>query len=287
MNCPEHLHRRSLSCSVAFLLVCALLFGWQPTSSRADTAAPAATRALVIAASPTVVEPIRALGEAFEVLQPGVSVQVIVLPVLDLRRTIAAVENHPALEMGMPKGPMHLVAPGGDELLKRLAYRGYIFPDSKRAYATVPLALVVPESLAEAPESFEALRQIPTLRVAVADPQLTTIGQRAHALLAGLGGVDAFRARMDISPDVDGVLDHLLSGQADVAIISGPQAHRQRERVRVVALAPGTGSPSPVHSLAILRSCPDQALAEAFVQFTQGADARRVMTGLGYGVPKK
>lgn len=285
MNGSERSHRRRLSCSAALLLVCALLVGWHPPSSRADTAAPAATRTLVVAASPTVVEPIRALGEAFEVVQPGTSVQIVVLPGLDLRRTIAAVENHPALDLGLPRGPMHLVAPGGDELLTRLAHRGYIFPNSKRAYATVPLALVVPESLAEAPESFEALRQAPTLRIAVADPQLTTIGQRAHVLLAGLGGVEAFRSRMDISPDVDGVLDHLLSGQADVAIISGPQAYRQRERVRVVAVGSDAGRPSTVHSLAMLRSCPDRPLAEAFVRFTQGADARRIVTGLGYGLP--
>lgn len=285
MTCARQSVVRRRSWPVALLVWCVGLSIWCPASRAADTAAHAATRSLVIAVSSSVAEPIRALGEGFESVQPEVSVHVVVLPGLDLRRTIAAVENRPAPETGFPVGPIHLVAPGSDEFLNRLLQRGYIVPGSSHAYATVPLVLVVPESLAEAPESFEALKRTATVRVAVADPQLTTIGQRTQAVLASLGGAETFRRRMDISPDVEGVLDHLLSGQADVAIVSGPQAYRQRERVRVVARAPEREHPSPVYALARLRSCPDRAVAEAFLEFVHTAEARRIVTSLGYGAP--
>ena len=79
---------------------------------------------------------------------------------LDIRRTIAAMENTSVGQYFIGKGPIHLIAPGGDELITRLQQRYYVLPDSRYPYATEPLTLIVPESQVDAPGSFEALAQV-------------------------------------------------------------------------------------------------------------------------------
>ena len=69
-----------------------------------------AARPLVIVTSPAVKEAIEALGKAFEAAHPDVVVQVAVDTSLDLRRTIAGMENQGRFFIG--SGPIHLVAPG-------------------------------------------------------------------------------------------------------------------------------------------------------------------------------
>lgn len=240
---------------------------------------------LVILSSPGLAAPLQALGSAFEATQSGVWVRVVVEEALDMRRRIAAVENQPSWAEAGLRGPIHLIAPGGDELIARLEQKAYVLPNSRQAYAAVSLVLVVPESVVEAPNSFEALARDPALRVAVADPVLTALGQQTRELVAGLGLTEALGHRLDVATDVEGVLSHLLNGQADVGIVFGPDAYRYRERIRMTAVAPERVVKPVLHSLAMVRSCPNRELGQAFLNFVRTAEAQAVLVALGYGLP--
>ncbi|MBI4401531.1 MAG: molybdate ABC transporter substrate-binding protein [Nitrospirae bacterium] len=242
-----------------------------------------AAEPLLIAASPSLAAPLEALGRAFEAARPGVRVRLYYDSGLDLRHTIAAMENNGRHFIGT--GPIHLVAPGGDELIARLEQKYYVLPGTQRQYATVPLVLVVPESLVEAPSSFEALATNRSLRVAVVDPRANELGRLTQELRESLGMTDVLQGRLDVAADARGVLDHLLSGQADVGIIFGPDAAQEQERVRVVAVAPDKAYRPIVHSLAMERYCPNRALCEEFLAFTQTSEAQAVLKQLGYGPP--
>ncbi len=118
----------------------------------------------MIAASPSVADPVEALGRQFET---------------DTSETFGCVStsilgstfDEPSLEWKtisrgqyfIGSGPIHLVAPGGDELITRLEQKYYVLPGTRRPYAEVPLVMVVPEALVEAPTSFESLTQDQTL----------------------------------------------------------------------------------------------------------------------------
>jgi len=238
---------------------------------------------LVIAASPSVKAPIEALAQAFEAAHPDVTVRIYFDSALDLRRTIASVENRGRYFIGT--GPVHLLAPGDDELLDRLEQKYYVLPGNRRSYAAVPLVLVVPESLVEAPASFEAVVGNPALRIAVADPGLTELGRATQQVLHRLGIAEAQHDRLDVAADARGVLDHLLLGQADVGILFGPDAVQEQERVRVAAVAPPVSYQPTVHSIAMERSCPNRILCDAFLAFTQTAEAVVVLRRLGYASP--
>ncbi len=247
----------------------------------AGLAAPVtASRPLVIATSPSVKDVVAALGEAFEQLHPDVRVQVAVDTSLDLRRTISSMENRGKAFIG--SGPIHLVAPGGDELITRLEQKYYVLPGAKALYATERLVLVAPESLSEAPESFEELVD-KDVRIAVAD-RTTRLGVETDRLLAGLRLKDK---QLDRASDQAGILDHVLSGQADLGIVFGHEAAKVQERVRVVAEAPASLYKPVPHSLAMERYCPDRSLCEEFLRFVTSPEGQSAVKRLGYGPGKE
>ena len=139
-----------------------------------------AMRVLVIATSPSVEAAIAQLGRVFETSHPNVQVRLSVDTALDLRRTVAAMENQGKFFIG--SGPIHLVAPGGDEVITRMEQKYYLLPETKVRYATEQLVLVAPESLSEAPESFGALGRMESIRIAVAD-RTTRLGVETDRVL--------------------------------------------------------------------------------------------------------
>ena len=244
-----------------------------------------ATEQLVIATSPSMRIPVEALGRQFEQTHPDVRVRLYFDSGLDIRRTIAGMENSPIGQYFIGSGPIHLVAPGGDELITRLEWRYYVLPGTKRPYAEVPLVMVVPEALVDAPTSFEALGKNGALRIAVGDPGLTTLGQRTKQLLTTLGVWSSVEGRLDEASDTRSVLDHLLNGQADVGILFGPDAVQESQRIRIVAVSERGIIPLAIHSMAMERYFPNRALCEEFLGFIQSAEAQKELQRLGYASP--
>ena len=237
----------------------------------------------MILASPSVAAPVEALSRDFEATHPGVRVRIAYDTGLSLRQTIATVENRGRYFIGA--GPIHLLAPGGDELIDRLRHRQYVRQDAMVSYASVPLVLVVPESLVEAPSSLDAAARDARVRIAIADPTLTELGRTTIRLLDSQGLAQVVRDRLDVAADAAGVLDHLFNGQADVAVVFGPDAARERDRIRVVAVVSGESSPAKVHSMVMERSCPNRALCEEFLVSIRRPAAQAVLRTLGYGMP--
>lgn len=241
---------------------------------------------LVIAGSPSLAVPLKALAEAYEANHPNVKVLLYFDNGLDLRRAIAGMENSMVGQYFIGKGPIHLVAPGGDELITRLEQKYYVLPGTKRAYAQEHLVLVVPESLVEAPESFEELGRNGRTRVAIADPQRTRLGLQTQGVLQAFDLDQKLKDRLDVASDSRGVLDHVLSGEADMGIVFEHEAVKEQERVRIVARA-DRGYQPIVHSMAMERYCPNRALCEDFLVFIQSAEAQDVIRRAGYGAPNE
>ena len=244
-----------------------------------------ATEPLVIATSPSMRGAVEALGREFEKTHPDVKVRLYFDSGLDLRRTIAGMENNPRGQFFIGSGPLHLVAPGGDELITRLEQKYYVLPGTRRPYAEVPLVMVVPESLVEAPTSFESLANDSSLRIAIGDPDMTTLGQQTKQLLTVLGVWQAVENRLDEATDTRSVLDHLLNGEADVGILFGPDAVQESQRIRIVAVAERDTISPIVHSMAMERYCPNRRLCEEFLNFIQSPEAQAELRRLGFTSP--
>jgi molybdate transport system substrate-binding protein len=247
-----------------------------------------ATQPFVIAASPSMGALLKALGSAFEAKHPDVKVQIHQASALELRQMIATMENRDRTKYFIGSGPIHIVAPGGDELITRLTWRYYVLPESKTPYSTESLVLVVPESLVEGPPSFEAAVNDGRTRIAVADPKLSALGQKTEECLRAVaeGRID-WKDRLDVATDARAALSHLLNGKADVAIVFGPDAAREANRVRVAAVAAEEFDRPITHSMAMERYCPNRALCEEFLRFVRSPEAEAIVKRLGYGLPAR
>lgn len=243
----------------------------------------ASAETFVIAVSPSVRVPLETLAHAFEALHPDVLVHLAFERGLDLRQMIAQLENKGSIVV--EHGPVHLVAPGGDELVTRLAQKQYVIPETRTFYATRPLVLVVPESLVDAPTSFETIAEDARWRVAVADPLVTPLGQETSACLQSLGIAQALAGRLDVALDARAVLDHVLRGEADVGILFGPDAVAERERIRVAAVAPERHHRPHMYSMVMERSCPNRTRCAEFLSFVRSPVAKEQLRQLGYGIP--
>jgi molybdate transport system substrate-binding protein len=240
-----------------------------------------AAEQLVIATSPSVKHAVEELGRAYEARHPDVQVRIYLDNGLDMRRTIAAMENSMVGQYFIGTGPIHLIAPGGDELITRLQQKYYVLPGTKTTYGEARLVLVVPESLADAPNSFDVLVQT-GMRLAVADPGLTELGRMTRSFLAAKRFLTPLKDRLDIGSDTRGVLDHVLSGQADAGVLLGPEAYEYQDRVRVVAVAEEIGYTAPAHSMAMERYCPSRALCEDFLRFIVSPEAGLLLRRVGF-----
>ena len=74
-----------------------------------------AAESFVIAASPSLRGLLEQLSTGFERSHPDVRVKLYFDSGLDMRRTIAGMENSMVGQYFIGKGPIHLVAPGGDD----------------------------------------------------------------------------------------------------------------------------------------------------------------------------
>jgi molybdate transport system substrate-binding protein len=271
-------HTARASIAIIFALVIFAMLG-PPT----DCTNASATEALVIAASPSLKGVLQQLGDGFEQGHPGVRVRLYFDTGLGLRQTIAAMENSMIGRYFIGTGPIHLIAPGGDELITRLERRYYVLPDTQRPYALDQLALVVPESLVEAPDSLQAIGA-GIGRLAIADPTRTRLGTQTGEMLRSLGLDEALTGRLDIATDAQGVMDHVLSGQADAGILYGHEAAKLQDRLRVTTVIEKGYKPT-VHSMVMERYCPNRQLCEEFLAFIQSSEGQAIVRKAGHAVP--
>jgi molybdate transport system substrate-binding protein len=146
------------------------------------------------------------------------------------------------------------------------------------------LVLIAPESLADAPSSFESLRTS-AVHVAVADHEHTVTGRLTEAFLRATQLRASLADRLYVASDAQGVIDHLLNGDADVAIVLPRDVARYRQRVRIVATSEPRGYQPVRHSIAMERYCPDRASCRDFLEFIQSEGAQAVLRRLGYQTP--
>jgi molybdate transport system substrate-binding protein len=245
--------------------------------------ASASQETLIIAASPSVRVPLEAIARAYEQSHPNVRIRISYDTGLGLRQTIAGMQN--TGRYFIESGPIHLIAPASIEVIRRLEQRYYVLPGTARAYASVPLMLVVPEAQADAPTSFDALAADSGKRLAVADPAISELGLRTQAFLDRAKLSSLFHGRLDVAQDALGVVDHVVNGEADAGIILASDLARASGRVRPAAVSASDLHQPIVYHIAMERFCPSRRLCQSFLEFSQSREAADVLRPLGFGSP--
>lgn len=238
---------------------------------------------LVILTSHRLEKPLVALAESFESKHPDVHVKILLGSGLVLRGTIARLQN--AGLYGIESGVVHIVAPADQQLLDRLEHRHYVLPDTRRPFATARLVLVAPAERQAPVQSFEELGRATAVSVVVADPEVSELGHRTHSALGHLHWSDDGINHVILAHDGKGVIDRMIHRKADVGIVFEHQARAAGSSLKIIAPLPERLAPPVVYAMEMDRFCPNRALCQSFLDFTQSSEARTILAGLGYGAP--
>jgi molybdate transport system substrate-binding protein len=114
------------------------------------------------------------------------------------------------------------------------------------------------------------------------------VGQYSEEIFTKLGLWDKIKAasKITFASNVKEVLAHVAAGAVDCGVVYSTDA-ATAPQVEIVAAAP-EGSHTPItYPAAILKAAPNQAAAQAFIDFLKGGEATDVFKRIGFAIPAK
>jgi molybdate transport system substrate-binding protein len=172
--------------------------------------------------------------------------------------------------------PFDLFLAADSEHPTLLVESGHALAGSQKTYALGKLVLAYRESLApQSPGGVGAVLTQPGLTLAIANPELAPYGRAAREVLA----------RFPVTPqlltgtNVSQALQMWASGGADAALVAASY------RPGHYLVIPEDWYTPIEQQAVILSTSARQQRARAFLDWLTGPTGRRLVTGLGYGVP--
>jgi len=199
---------------------------WDVAPSRAEQPA-----TLTIAAANSLREALKDVLSLFEDQHKGLTVRVVYGPSQTLREQI---------EQG---SPADVYLPSSIEEIERLEKKGLIV-SQPTIYGTSSLVLITAHTTTIPISSAQDLRKQDIRRIAIGNPQTSSVGKFAAEFLVNSKLTQELRKRIVYGEHSGAVLDLVAKGEADVGLVYRTDAVHHR-KVRIVAETPA-GSHQPV-----------------------------------------
>ncbi|WP_353826453.1 molybdate ABC transporter substrate-binding protein [Agromyces sp. SYSU T0242] len=259
---------RRAAAAVLATAIAVLPTGCATTERDAPDAADATARVegtITVFAAASLAEAFEELAHRFERAHPGSHVD------LNLAGSTALAQQV------LAGAPADVLATADDASMELVVAAG--LADAPVGFASNTLELVVP---ADSPAAVTGLDDLARdeLRIALCDPTVPC-GAAAVRLLRA-AGVDA--APDTLESDVRAVLTKVVLGEADAGLVYRTDARAAGDRVTGIPV-PGASSVVNRYPIAVTTEATHPQVAEAFVAFATGPEARRVLDGLGFGAP--
>lgn len=180
----------------------------------------------------------------------------------------------------------------GDKEMAALVESGVVAADQVRDIAanTYPLAVIVPAKGADHIQRLEDLARPDVKRVFVEDPATSTLGDRARRALQRMGLWEAVsRKLVAFDPDAN-VLDELLSGKAEAAVVFKDcllEAGRPPKTIRLVGELPCDYYQPIAYQAGVIATAPRPEVARAFVEYLVSAGGREALQRAGLTPPRE
>lgn len=231
---------------------------------------PAQAEPLTIGAPPSLRATLSAILPMFE-REHGTSVQVVFGPSKTLRRQI---------ETGTP---IDVFLAAGVEEVEHLHRKGLTLNRGPRIYAQTSLVLVMPVDSPATLVSFHDALPSGTTRIALGDPQTSSLGDITARALSKLNPAYKSRSHILHAPHSEDILNLIQTGQADVGLVYRVDA-MNRGQVRISDEAP-IGASVPVQfGQAVVWTCREESLqlAEAFFDFLMSPRIQKLLLKYGF-----
>ena len=235
--------------------------------------APATAEELTVSVAVSMKEAVDEIGRRFAQARPGFT----------LRYNLgASVELQKQIEAG---APVDVFVSASQRQMDELERRALILPATRRAFARNALVAIKPvDSRVDLARPADLLGPR-VRRVVVGNPKTVPAGQYAAEALQALRLWQPLQPRLVLAENVRQALEYVARGEVDAGLVYATDAAVRATRVTVAFRFPDDTHQPIVYPAAVVATSRLPAVATAFVQALAGADARAVLTRLGFLPP--
>ena len=229
---------------------------------------------VTIAVTPSVIDAIDTVAQAFEAAHVGDRVRIVVTVETELKGSIKSL-------------PVQLVGTDDSSLLEWIEARNFARQPTTGPAISTPLAVVASSSDAAMFGSIDDLlnwmKQQGTI-IAIPDPSKIDCGRRAQALLKTVGMSAEPSEHLVFAKHAEEVLALVQNGKAHFGLVFAPDAMTAKGVTIHAWSAPGAFS--PVNVFALKRGQQDDPVAQRFLTFVNTSQGQQALRAKGYELVK-
>lgn len=226
---------------------------------------------LTIAVTPSVIDAVDAVAQAFETAHAEDRVRIVVNSEADLKGSIKSL-------------PVQVVVSDDPSFIEWMEARDFARRPAMAPVVSVPLAVVTSLSDAVVFSSTAGLlnrmKQQETV-IAIPDPQKLDCGRRAQSLLRTVGVKADPSDRLLFAKHSEEVLAMVQKGKAHFGLVFAPDAMSAKGGVTIHAVS-APGAFSPVNAFALKRGQQDHPVAQRFLAFVSTPQGEQALKARGY-----
>ncbi|HZG14318.1 MAG TPA: molybdate ABC transporter substrate-binding protein [Candidatus Bathyarchaeia archaeon] len=182
--------------------------------------------------------------------------------------------------------PADVFFSAGAPQMEALVTKGLVAKEQQMNLLTNELVLIVPKDAPATVTSVEDISNPELKKVAIGQPQTVPAGKYAQQSMMNLGVWENIQDKIIFAKDVRQVLTYVETGNVEAGFVYKTDA-LSSGRIRIAATAdPATHQPI-VYPLGIVKSTRHGKEAEAFYQWLQGEEAKRVFAKYGFAAPSQ
>lgn len=186
-----------------------------------------------------------------------------------------------ALQHQIEQGaPVDVFVSASAREMDSLQRSGSIDPATRCNVAGNELALIVPAG--SKLTGWDGLKSSSVRRIAIADPNSVPAGRYAKETLSRRGLWDLLKAKYVFAENVRQSLTYVSTSDADAGLVFVTDARKAKARVRVVSEASDRDHSPIIYPAAVIKGNSRPAVAQRFVQFLNGPQARAILGRWGF-----
>lgn len=181
--------------------------------------------------------------------------------------------------------PVDLFISAARRQMDELEKKGFILPETRRAFARNVLTVIKPADLGLDLSKSSDLLNPRVGKIAIGNPKTVPVGQYAEESLRSLGLWDGIQSRLVFAENVRQVLEYVARGEVDAGFVYVTDVAGRRDRVKEAFRPPEDTYRPIIYPVAVVAASKQVELGRAFIELLVGREGRAILTRFGFQPP--
>jgi molybdate transport system substrate-binding protein len=182
--------------------------------------------------------------------------------------------------------PTDVFLSAAQKQMNALQYQQLIIDESRKDLLCNKVVLIVPSDSELDITGLEDLTGDQVEKIAIGDPDFVPAGMYARQTFDQLGITEQLQPKLILGSDVRQVLIYVEEGNVDAGIVFITDALLS-DKVKVITSAPENINNSVVYPVAIIKTCKNREIAQAYIDYLYTDEAKTVFEKYGFSVVEK